>query len=250
MKINVHAGHNKAGGIACGAVSLLDESKENRLVKNEVIRLLKLDGHTVYDCTVDNASSVNANLVQIVNKCNAHTVDIDVSIHFNSGAKDKKGNGTTTGSEVWVTAAEGIKKTTSSRILKNMAALGFKNRGIKTTNNLYVLNHTNAKAILVECCFVDDKDDYSLYKKAGYKAVAKAIAEGIVGHAIKEKPSERKFEALYGMNIRKEPDTDSKKVGWLAKGKTITGTPVANNWLKTSKGYIRIKGEKTYLKEL
>ena len=34
---NVHAGHNPAGKIACGASGLLDESRENRLVKGELI---------------------------------------------------------------------------------------------------------------------------------------------------------------------------------------------------------------------
>ena len=29
MKINVHAGHNPAGKIACGAVGLINESIEN-----------------------------------------------------------------------------------------------------------------------------------------------------------------------------------------------------------------------------
>ena len=62
-----------------------------------------------------------------------------------------------------------------------MKKLGFTNRGIKTTGGLYYLNHTINKAILIEVCFVDDKDDYDLYKKAGYKQIAKAIADGITG---------------------------------------------------------------------
>ena len=32
MKINVHAGHNPAGKIACGASDLLDESTEARKI--------------------------------------------------------------------------------------------------------------------------------------------------------------------------------------------------------------------------
>ena len=251
MKINVHAGHCKSGKTACGAVSLLDESKENRLITAEVIRLLKADGNTVYDCTNDTASSVNENLRKIVDKCNAHSVDLDVSIHLNSGRKDKKGDGSVGGTEIWVTASSGIKKTASSRILKNMAALGFKNRGIRITGGLYVLNHTKAKAILIEVCFVDDKDDYNLYKKVGYKKVAEAIAEGIVGHAIKGTSTTKKYQALYDMNIRMSGSINATVIGHLKKGGTISGTPAANNWLKTSKGYVRIKGEKTtYLKEI
>ena len=251
MKINVHAGHCLSGKMACGAVGLLDESKENRLITAEVIRLLKADGNAVYDCTNDTASSVNDNLTKIVAKCNAHSVDLDVSIHLNSGRKDKKGDGSVGGTEIWVTASSGIKKTASSRILKNMAALGFKNRGIRITDVLYVLNHTKAKAILIEVCFVDDKDDYNLYKKVGYKKVAEAIAEGIVGHTIKGTSTTKKYQALYDMNIRMSGSINATVIGHLKKGGTISGTPAANNWLKTSKGYVRIKGEKTtYLKEI
>ena len=57
MRINVHAGHNPAGMTACGAVGLINESTENRKVKNEVIRLLKMRNDTVYDCTVDNGKN-------------------------------------------------------------------------------------------------------------------------------------------------------------------------------------------------
>ena len=35
MKINIHAGHNPTGKIACGAIGLLDESTENRNVAKE-----------------------------------------------------------------------------------------------------------------------------------------------------------------------------------------------------------------------
>lgn len=132
-----------------------------------------------------------------------------------------------------------------------MAALGFKNRGLKITDGLYVLNHTKAKAILIEVCFVDDKDDYNLYKKVGYKKVAEAIAEGIVGHVIKGTSTTKKYQALYDMNIRMSGSINATVIGYLEKGGIISGTPAANNWLKTSKGYVRIKGEKTtYLKEI
>ena len=44
MIINVHAGHNPDGKIACGAVGLIKESTEARKVKKEVIRLLRKKG--------------------------------------------------------------------------------------------------------------------------------------------------------------------------------------------------------------
>lgn len=57
----------------------------------------------------------------------------------------------------------------------------------KTTSNLYYLNHTNAKAILIEVEFVDDVDSKNVYKKIGYDKIGKAIAEGIIGKSIDSK---------------------------------------------------------------
>lgn len=181
MRIGVHAGHNPDGKVACGAVGLIKESTEARKVKDEVIRLLKSVGHTVYDCTVNDGTSVSDIVNKQVSKSNAQSLDLTVAIHFNAGANDKSGNGKTTGVEVLMDYAEGIKKSTGERICKNVSSLGFRNRGIKTRTDLGFLNKTKAKAILVECCFVDDKDDIKLYN---YQSMAKAIAEGIHGSAI------------------------------------------------------------------
>ena len=181
MRIGVHAGHNPDGKVGCGAIGLIKESTEARKVKDEVIRLLKLAGHTVFDCTVENGTSVSDIVNKQVKNSNAQQLDLTVSIHFNAGANDQKGNGKTTGVEVLMTSIDGIKKETGNRICKNVEALGYKNRGNKVRTNLGFLNRTNAKAILVECCFVDDYDDIKLYN---YKTMGKAIAEGIHGSTI------------------------------------------------------------------
>lgn len=183
MKINVHAGHNPDGKIACGAVGFIRESTENRNVKNEVIRLLKLLGHTVYDCTVDNGVNAKDVLAKIVRKCNTHDVDLDVSIHFNAGANDRSGNSKTTGTEVFVYSANSKAKDEAERVCAEIAKLGFVNRGVKVKDNLYVLRNTNAPAMLVECCFVDDKDDVALYD---HKKMAAAIVYGITGQKVTE----------------------------------------------------------------
>ncbi len=73
---------------------------QTRHIKDAVIKYLREDGHTVYDCTVDNAGSQNANLSQIVAKCNSHTADLNISIHLNAGAADKDNH--TTGTEVYI----------------------------------------------------------------------------------------------------------------------------------------------------
>lgn len=182
MKINVHAGHNPDGKIACGAVGLIKESTEARKVKKEVIKLLRKKGHAVYDCTCQNGTSQTDVLKRIVTKCNKHKVDLDISIHFNSGVGDKKGNGKTTGTEVYVYSTKSAAYPVAERIDKAIAALGFRDRGVKVRTNLYVLHRTNSPAMLIECCFVDDKDDVKLYDA---KKMAQAIVTGILGQAVK-----------------------------------------------------------------
>ena len=101
-KYNVHAGHCPQGKGASGAVGFLKESVEDRKVKNEVIRILKSQGHTIYDCTCDSNQTQSGCLDIIIKKCNAHSVKRDISIHLNSGRNDKNGDGSTGGVEVLV----------------------------------------------------------------------------------------------------------------------------------------------------
>ena len=128
MKFNVSAGHNPDGKVACGAVGLLKESTEARKVTNEVARLLKEQGHTVYNCTCDNGTSQGDVLKKIVAKCNQHTVDLDVSIHFNAGASAQKKNGQTTGTEVLVYDDSGKAMVAAQREWPSR----FRNLGLKT----------------------------------------------------------------------------------------------------------------------
>lgn len=182
MRFTVHAGHNPDNKVACGAIGLIKESTENRNVKNEVIRLLKEEGHTVYDCTVENGTSVSDIVNKQVSKMNFYSdIDLHISIHFNAGANDKNGNGKSTGVEVLVYNTSGTKYDTAKRICSKIEGLGYKNRGVKIRTNLGVLSKTKAQALLVECCFVDDKDDIDLYN---YKRIAKAIVEGVLNKTI------------------------------------------------------------------
>lgn len=181
-KITIHAGHNQSGKVACGAVGILDESKEARIIVKKVIKLLKANGIKVVDCTVNDGKGQIDILQRICTACNAvKDADLHVAVHLNSGAGDRKGNGKTTGTEVLVTANKDDKGDVAKRICKQMEKLGFKNRGVKVRSNLYFLNRTKKPAILVEVCFVDDKDDAKLYQK-DKDAVAKAIVKAILNH--------------------------------------------------------------------
>lgn len=253
MKFNIHAGHNPDGKIACGAVGLIKESTEARKVKDEVIRLLKAQGHTAYDCTVNDGLNQSNVLTKIVKKCNANTVDLDVSIHFNSGANDKKGNGATTGVEVLVYNSSSKAMDEAERICKKISALGFKNRGIKTRTNLYFLKKTKSPALLVECCFVDDADDVAKYN---YVTMAKAIVEGILNKTISTSTAtenkvttpvtsgkEFKVKVIASdLNIRAGAGTTYKIVGSIKNKGTYTITKTSGSWgyLKSGAGWINI----------
>ena len=177
MILNVHAGHNAKVPGACG---LLDEVTEDRRVKDLVIAKLQALGHTVHDCTDDEGRTQSANLANIVARCNDNKVDLDISIHFNAGAGDTGGNGATTGTEVLVYSKTTEAVPYATAICEAIAALDYKNRGVKERPDLYVLNHTKAPALLVECCFVDDADDVALYDA---DQMAAAIVQGITGQA-------------------------------------------------------------------
>ena len=170
MKFNVHGGHNSH---VTGASKYLNELKEDRKVKDEVIRLLRAQGHTVYDCTDDAGTTQSANLSNIVKKCNAHSVDLDISIHLNAGGG--------TGVECWIYPNSSSKDEAARICSKVSGALGIKNRGVKTSTSLYVLKSTKAPAVLVECCFVDSKTDK---EKWDAKKCAKAIVEGILNKSV------------------------------------------------------------------
>lgn len=177
LKINVHAGHNPDGMVACGAVGYIKESTEARAVKDRVIAKLVALRHTVYDCTCNNGTNQSDVLKKIVELCNSHDVNLDVSIHFNSGGKKVK-DGSTTGVEVFVYSKESGAYIFAKKIADSISAIGFRNRGVKENPNFYVLKHTKALALLIECCFVDDPDDVALYDA---DKMANAIVAGIVG---------------------------------------------------------------------
>ena len=162
---NVHGGHNF---IVPGAKGLLDETTEDRKVTARVISALRAAGHTVYDCTDDSGRTQGQNLANIVAKCNAHPVDLNISNHLNAGGG--------TGVEVWCYNEK--TKDIAAAICQNVsAALGIPNRGVKYSKSLYVLRKTAGSAILVECCFVDNQNDASHWNadKCG-DAIASAIA--------------------------------------------------------------------------
>lgn len=169
MIVNVHGGHNR---IVPGASGYLDEVSEDRAVTAQVISKLRALGHTVYDCTDDSGRTQGQNLANIVRKCNSTEVDLNVSIHFNAGGG--------AGTEVLVYSDTGEAAGYAVKICAAISWLGYRNRGVKERKSLYVLRHTTAPALLVECCFVDSAADKALYDA---DKMASAIVAGITGQS-------------------------------------------------------------------
>ena len=166
MKLAINAGHTITG-VGTGAVGHINESKENRAVTKLVIQMLKQLGHSVIDCTIDKSDNY---LKDAVNIANNYNVDLAVSIHFNAGGG--------TGVETLVYNGHDIPNKYAKSVNKEISSLGYKNRGVKQRPDLYWLKATTAKAILIECCFVDSKEDISKYSA---KKMAEAITKGLVG---------------------------------------------------------------------
>lgn len=203
-KIAVRGGHCPK---VPGAKVILDELKEDRLIKDAVIKYLKQLGHEVLDVTPpDSTSTSSADLAYGVNKANSWNADLFASFHFNKAYDSYNG---ALGTEVCVYSEHEIAK----RVVNAIAALGFKNRGQKIRRGLYELKHTSMQSMIVETCFVEATEDVALYRKIGPDAIGKAIAEAISNKTTTTTPVSNTDESTNGVNNTQTSTGDN----WISR---------------------------------
>ena len=187
MKIAVRGGHNFQ---ARGAAGIIDETVEDRKVKDATIKYLKKMGHSVLDVTPGNMPS-SSDLAYGVNKANQWGADMFISIHFNKAYTSYDG---AIGTEGWVYSRGGKAEKISNRICSKLASTGLRNRGTKT-KGFYELRHTNMPAVIVEVCFVEATKDVNIYKQNGPDKIGQLIAEGAANQKVSsdtQTPSKKK----------------------------------------------------------
>lgn len=248
-RVLIMAGHSKSGYIGSGASKYLDESNETRRLGPKVVSYLKAIGVNADYICLDKPKTAKYLNEQVVLANSKGTYDVVVQIHFNAGSNDPNRN--TTGTETYYRTSSG--KPYADRVNAKLSTL-FKNRGSKKdTRGLYWLKYTKCPAILIEVCFVDDKDDAKIYLN-NIDKTARLIAEGIAGKAISTQPVQPtpqptgsfKVKVLVDeLNIRKDASAKATIVGQVNSGEVFTIVETKGVWgrLKSNKGWINISSK-------
>ena len=100
----------------------------------------------------------------------AEDSDLFISIHQNAF------NTVANGFEIFYTSSKGRLFATS--VQKELQKTKLRDRGVKK-GSFYVLKNTKPVAILVECCFYDNEDDY-IYFTNHYDEIGARLAQGII----------------------------------------------------------------------
>lgn len=263
IKIALDAGH----GLKTSGKQTPDGIKEwtlNDKVRDKVVSILsEYDVEIIH--TDNNEGNVDESLTSRLAKYKSAGVSAFVSIHHN--AFTGKWNDAT-GVEVYTDKNPTIKDSQLANYIYNKLVkyTGLKGRGVKQAN-WTVIDQDKIPAVLCEGGFMDGRNDYKVITSStGQSAYAKAVAEGLIEFlSLKKKSVPVKTESNSSvpfvikvanvsvgdvLNIRKEPNANSKKTGKLKYNdpNKYTIIEVKNGWgkLKSGIGWINL----TYTKKV
>jgi N-acetylmuramoyl-L-alanine amidase len=173
------AGHTVVNGRGTGAFGVdgFDEAVEAAKLRDDITKLLRSRGVAVTnDVNTTPLAKVVAWLKSIVKKD-----DKVIEIHFNAGQP------AATGAECFVASKSTYEENIlSGKIVKVICQiLGIRNRGVKAEfesqhKTLAIVSVPSAAVnVLVEVCFLSNKNDVALYRKH-YNELVEALANAIV----------------------------------------------------------------------
>lgn len=111
----------------------------------------------------------------VCDESNAFNADVFVSLHCNAYNTQAKGT------ETWYKTMSGrqLANCIQSQIIRSVDTV---DRGVKESDSLWVLNATNAVAVLVELAFIDNNDDLVSLLQNKLDDIVRAIARGITDY--------------------------------------------------------------------
>lgn len=174
MRVFINPGH--APGIDPGACNIEYDVQEAEIaleVARHVQDYLERAGVKVCGFVQDD------DLAYVVDAANEKKADLFVSIHCNAYSSPEP-----QGTETLVYEKGGRSEILAEYIqYQIISSLGTVDRGVKERPRLYVLNHTDMPAVLVELAFITNDDDVQLLidNKDDFAA---AIARGITDYEI------------------------------------------------------------------
>lgn len=169
-KIVIDPGH---GGSDWGATYEGRKEKDDNLnLALAVGRILANNGIDVEYTRTDDVYNTPLEKAMMGNNAGA---DFFISFHRNATGAPQK----STGIETLVFNDSGVKAEMARNINRELANLGFVNRGVIERPNLVVLKRTSMPALLIEAGFIDNEEDNAKFD-AEFNEIAAAIAEGIL----------------------------------------------------------------------
>ena len=178
IRVCIDPGHNysaKTGGDPGAVNGTHYEAVANLAIAKKVKKLLEAKGYKVK--MTRTGGDKNLTLAERCRISNSFDADIFVSIHLNS-ATSKTANGIET--LRYPKVGQRTKELAANVQTELVAALGWRDRGVKERADLYVLKHTVASAVLVECGFISNKEECKkLFNAAWQDKIAAAIAKGV-----------------------------------------------------------------------
>lgn len=161
----------------------------------------ELERHSV-DVKMSRTKDEDDTLNEEIKECNAYNPDLAIDIHNNAGGGD--------GAEAYYHHGGGTGKVLAENVLAEIVKIGQNSRGAKIRKgsdgrDYYgFIRETVAPAVIVECAFVDNKNDVAIIDtEAERKKIGIAVAKGILKTLCIKYKEEKPVEKEYVLDVAK-----------------------------------------------